>query len=148
MTTQQKKPSEELRAILDLIADSILESSDEELLEEATEIYANPQEASEEVRLVLLSAVKAHRQRKLDAARTQYEQNVSELKQQEFQLPDSPAARRALLVNTITKIPNSDSTQLTAQFRDAEKISDKDVESSLKQLHALGLLEANLEDKG
>jgi hypothetical protein len=62
------------------------------------------------------------------------------VKERDFAIPATAAERRSLLDAFLASYQASGMTGLTAQFRDLKSVSDADVESTLRQLDALGAL--------
>lgn len=122
------------------LAESVAETSDEEILEETREQGEDPRAAASHVRNVLFSAAKDYQQRHLREAQRRYEQNVSAMKQKTYDLPKSANERRLLLDRVFSLQPAMKSAILTAQHRDFKSLTDTDIESYLKQLKELGAL--------
>ena len=144
-----KKPQnyeEELRAIMNALAESVAEASDEEILEETRTQGRDTTEAAGRVRNVLLNAAKAYRQRRLREAQQQYESHISAMGAKTYSLPTSAIERRRLLDLALSRQPAVRSA-LTAQYREFTSFTDHDVESCLMQLQELGLL-AGLSKRG
>jgi len=132
---------EELAAIMNTLAETVAEASDEDILSEIQEEGENPTEAAEHVRNVLLNATRTYRQRRLWEAQRQYETHISTMKQKTYNLPATAVEQRKLLDSILSRQPALRPAVLTAQFRDFETLSDADVESYLKQLQELGVLD-------
>ncbi len=131
----------ELRAIMDALAESVAEAPDEEIIAETREAGEDPTRAAERVRDVLKSAVKAYEQRHLRRAQKAYENRVESIRQRPFTLPPTPESRRKLFTLVMTRKPELRSALLTAQQREFKEWTDADVQSCLKQLGALGVLD-------
>jgi len=71
-------PKEQLNSILEALAESLLEASDEQILEEATEAGEDIKKIEYQVKNILLRAAKAFRKQRLQEARTTYEKIVVE----------------------------------------------------------------------
>lgn len=136
----ERNYDEELARIMNGLAESTLEASDDELDEELREEGDAPERVAEEVRGVLRSAVKAHRQRNLLAAQKKYEDRLLHLEKKKYSLPDSIEDQRNLLMGLLASNSNVRSL-LTAQNRDFTDLPDSEVTSYLKQLHELGALD-------
>ena len=138
-----KKPEnyeEELEAIMFALAESVAEASDEEILEETRAQGEDPTEAAGRVRNVLLNAAKTYRQRRLREAHQQYEFHIAAMQGKTYHLPASAIERRRLLDLALSRQPAMRSA-LTAQYSEFTSLTDTDVESYLKQLQELGLLD-------
>ncbi len=137
-----KKPQnyeEELRAIMNALAESVAEASDEEILEETRAQGEDPTEAAGRVRNLLVNAATTYRQRRLREAQQQYESHIAAMREKIYLLPTSTIERRRLLDLVLSRQPAVRSA-LTAQYREFTSLTDNDVESCLKQLQELGLL--------
>jgi hypothetical protein len=133
---------EQLANIMSRLADSVLDLSDEEIFTEARERGMDPDVEAERVRNVLRQASKAHRQKKLQEAKRAYERQVAGMRTRRYDLPASPMERRELLAAVFAAKPDIQSAMLTAQHRDFRELSDTDVETFLKQLKELGVLDS------
>ena len=77
-----KKPEsyeEELVAIMNALAESVAEASDEEILEEARAQGEDPIKTARQTKDVLLNAAKRYRKKRLHEAQQQYEAHVAEM---------------------------------------------------------------------
>lgn len=133
---------EQLANIMNSLADSVLDLSDEELLAELRKEGVDPQAEAERTRQFLRQVSKAHRMRKLENAQLIYEKQVAEMRSKRYDLPTSSSKQRELLAAVFAARPDMQSAFLTAQHRNFEELSDTDVESFLKQLKELGVLGA------
>lgn len=133
MLNENSKYQDELYNIMNGIADSVLEMSDEEIEEEIREEGDN----TEEIRQVLLSAVKSCRLKSLREAKVRHETNVRLFQETKFDFPDSPEEKRSLIQSMLGSFTAQGSPQITAQFRDYECLPDEDLDSVLLQLYAL-----------
>lgn len=136
-----KGTEEKARRVLEAIAESVAEASDDEILEEMRAEGEDPTAVAQEVRSTLFRGVGAYKKAKLHAACEQHERQVEELRHKNFCLPDTPAAMRALLTKILTLVPEYGPALLTAQYRDFSELSDEDVRQHLVQLAHLGALE-------
>jgi hypothetical protein len=135
----------ELREVMNALAEAVAEASDEELLAEAQAEGLDLEAEAESVRAVLRRSVGKFKKRKLEQARRDYELAASALFTNKYSLPETPRERRSLLTNILTAQPQMQG-MLTVQFRELEQLSDEDIESSLKKLAELGILD-DLSDK-
>lgn len=136
-----KIAEEKARRVLEVIAESVAETSDDEILEDMRAEGKDPAAVAQEVRSALFRGVTAFKKAKLRAAHEQHERQVEELHHQNFSLPDTPAAMRALLAKILTLVPEYGPALLTAQYRDFSELSDEDVRQHLVQLAHLGAME-------
>jgi hypothetical protein len=137
-----KDPREQLSAIMNRIADSVLEMSDEEVLAEERENGIDPIKEAESIRAGLRRLSKIHRMRKLQEAEHRYEEHLARIKNSQYELPDSSESRRELLGAVFAARPDMQSVMLTAQHRNFDQLTERDIESCLRQLADLGVLDA------
>lgn len=135
---------EDLQAILDGLAESVAEESDDQLLAEVKESGQDANALLAHVKGVLRQAVKQTQQRPLRDSRKAYEARLSALQQSSYALPESADERRTLFMNVVAQNP-SVGGMLTAHFREFDKLEDDDIISCLRQLAGLGLLDAGSE---
>ena len=139
---------EDLQAILDGLAESVAEDSDDQLLAEVKESGQDPNALLVHVKGVLRQSVKQVQQRPLRDSRKAYEAHLSALQQSAYALPESADEQRALLMNIVAQNP-SVGGMLTAHFREFDELEDDDITSCLRQLADLGLLaEGSERDSG
>jgi hypothetical protein len=141
VSKQPETHEKELRAIMYALAESIAQASDEEILAEVREEGDNPEIEAEHIRSRLRDTAKAYQQQKLRAAQQQYDAHIAGMRNKEYALPTTPGARRTLLAAVFARIPELQTALLTAQYRDFSNLTDADIESQLKQLKELGVLD-------
>jgi len=127
---------------MNALGESVLEMSDKDIEEE---FGSMPLPRTLEI---VKAAAKSYSQEKLRAARTQYQEASNAIQANSFELPPSAADRRALLDALLASQLTQSLGSLTAQFRELTAVSDADVESTLKQLGALGILRKFREQSG
>ena len=125
---------EQYRLLMNALGESVLEMSDKDVEEE---FGSAPLPRTLEI---FSAAAKSYSQEKLRAARTQYKEASNAIQAHSFELPSSTTERRALLDALLASQLTQGLGTLTAQFRELTAVSDADVESTLKQLEALGVL--------
>lgn len=130
----------ELRAIMDALAESMAEASDEDVLREAREVGEDPRTTGDRVRNVLKRAAKDFEQRRLRAAEKTHAERVQSLRARSYTLPNTPEDRRKLFTLVITRKPELGRALVTLQNREFRSFTDADIQSCLEQLGALGLL--------
>jgi hypothetical protein len=135
MSDQSRNSRKELAKIMNALADSVTEMTDEEVRAE----LAEADQPVPSVKDILRKAVKQYRQRDLIAAQKSYEERVTALKRKPYNIPDSPAEQRRVLDILIANNA-SVRTMLTAQFRDFKEVPDSDLRGILEQLIELGIL--------
>lgn len=131
----------ELAAVWDALAETVAESSDQEILAQAREEGIDVHTTANRVRDILRHVVKARQQVKLREAQERYRKRILEIYQAQQALPQRSQDRRALLSAIFAKIPEMRSVLLTTQHREFEGLTDADVASCLKQLAYLGILD-------
>jgi hypothetical protein len=136
-----KSYDDELELLMSFLAESVAQMDDSQIKEE----YGNgPKPRTKEILRAELSNL---RKQKLRKARIEYESATRSLSSQSNDLPHSSSEQRAILSRILGRQPGLASLALTAQHRELRDLSDSDVESFLKQLAALGLLDSFLEGK-
>jgi FMN phosphatase YigB (HAD superfamily) len=140
-------PDKRLHALMDALAERELSLSDSEVLDDALAEGVDVKAEASEVRNVLLAGIQHARKRRLEAAKAAHEKAVASIKAAAFQLPKEPAARRALLSRVVQRRPEMREALVTLQHRNFESLSDGDVESALRQLQHLGILNDDPEHK-
>jgi uncharacterized protein with von Willebrand factor type A (vWA) domain len=135
------KHEEEVMHLMFGLAESLVEASPSEVLEEAEQNHVNLLDEAEEVRGILRSAARACLQRKLWESRQAYETAVAEMQVREYDLPETIAERRQLLDALLRERPDFEPIVMTAQHRNFSELTDEDVTSFLRQLKSLGLLD-------
>lgn len=140
--TDKKNYDDELSAIMNRAADSMLELPEEELLAEEREAGVDPVKEAERIRGVLRRVSKMLRLQKLEEAEHVYHEHLRRLKGRQHQLPESPTKRRELLAAVFASQPDMRPLMVTAQHRDFDQLTDGDVESFLRQLADLGILDS------
>lgn len=139
---KKKSYEEQLSAIMNRLGESVLDMSDEQALAEERERGNDPIKEAESIRNVLRQASKKHRMKKLELAERRYQEQITRLKKSQYELPDSAVKRRELLAAVFAARPDVQSVMLTAQHRNFDQLTDKDVESFLRQLADLDVLDS------
>lgn len=139
---KKKSYDEQLSAIMNHLADSVLDMSDEQVVAEEREKGNDPIGKAESVRHALRQASKKHRMRKLQLAERTYQEQVAKIKKSEYELPLSSIKRRELLAGIFAARPDVQSVMLTAQHRSFDQLTENDIESLLRQLADLGVLDS------
>ena len=129
-----------LYALMDALAETEACLSDKQVLEDAA-AEAVDAEPVGRVRSVLLAGIQRAKRRRLEEARGTYERAVASMGSISGWLPEGPAARRALLSRVVQRRPEMREAVVTLQHRNFESLSDDDVESALRQLHHLGIVD-------
>ena len=137
--SSNRTDAEKLHAILDSTAESIRESSDQDVLEEARLQGLDPGSEAARIRALMLQTVRSHQQRALRSARQAYEAQISG-SVQAASIPNTPAERRELFSFILAKQPQY-AELFTAQHREFTDLTDADIESYLEDLAELGVLQ-------
>lgn len=138
--SEMKDLPDRLRAVMEALAEHEDSLSDDEVLSDVAAAGVDAQAEAERVRNVLLGAVRKHKRSRLDRAEEEHRHEVAQIAAAAVRLPTTPMARRARLQRAVERAPRLRES-LTLQFRGLESISDEDVESALRQLQHLGLLD-------
>jgi hypothetical protein len=125
---------------MNALAEAVAEVSDQELLAEASEAGIDLEAEAESVRALLHRSVDKLKKRKLEQARRDYELASTALFEKKYKLPETPREKRELLTNILLARPQMQG-MLTVQFRELDQLSDEDIESSLRKLAELGVLD-------
>jgi hypothetical protein len=142
-----KDPRNRLAALMDALAEKVESMSDQEVLDDAAAEGIDVKAEGARVRGLLLGAVVSAKKERLAEAVAAHRKNVATLAQRAVRIPAAPSDRRALLMRSLERSPQMKEAIVTLQHRDFESFSDADVESVLKQLGALGLLDDDDESK-
>lgn len=130
----KRDPGQMLYALGNALADAAEHAPDAELLADARAAPAR----TEAVRTTLLDALKAAKKKRLAEATAAHSRAVLSLKGSAARLPSTPAARRALLHQTLNRRPE---LRVTVQFRDFDSLTDANVDGLLEQFSHLGILD-------
>jgi chaperonin cofactor prefoldin len=136
MSDKVRNYEQELANLMDNLAESVFEMSDDEARDEMKENG----ESTDYVRSVLRQAVKDHRQNRLVEAQQRYDERVAALSRKKFSLPSSIQEMREMLNSVLTSNPAVGDALLTAQYRDFNDLPDEEVPGYLRQLFELGVL--------
>lgn len=132
---------EEFNSFIEGLADSIMDASDEDLLEETREAGEAPAEIEQKVKALLHAAVDHVQEQRRHHARAEYERRSRELKRpKEFRIAGSFEEKRAWLNQVLSRKPVVHQL-VTVQFRDLGDLTEGDVDTILGKLDALGLLD-------
>lgn len=142
-----KNPKNPLAVVMDALAEQVESMSEEQVLADAAAEGVDVKAEGDRVRGVLLGAVVRAKKDRLAQAMESHRRNVASLAQRAVRIPRDPSDRRALLMRSLDKKPQMKEAVVTLQHRDFASFSDADVESVLKQLEALGLLDDDSENK-
>jgi DNA-binding ferritin-like protein (Dps family) len=139
MPNKPRNYKREFEAVMDALAQSIENASDEEILQDAIAAGENPEADARNLKDILLKSIQDSRQQRLRDARNSYQTAVRTFQSEQHELPVSPEEQRGLLSQVFTARPQMRDV-LTAQHRNFEDLTDADVDACLKKLAALGVL--------
>jgi hypothetical protein len=139
MGDKAKNDSERLARIIDGIEDSILNATDDEILQSAREENRNPAETSARLKGILGRAVRSQQQVELIAARAGYRRQAAAMAEATFELPKTREGRRTLFMAAMSQLPQLQPA-FTLQNRDFKDLSDDDIEVQLRKMALLDLL--------
>lgn len=145
MPDDNREYRKELRHLMNSLAESVAEASDEEILEEVRAAGEDPSSEAERLREILMRAVSAHKRETLREARDSYEREAARIRHGSDTLRQSIEEKRKLLASIFVARPQLQ-VAFTMQFRDdegtkAEELSEEEVDSYLRQLQDLGVLD-------
>lgn len=141
MGNRSRSHTERLARILDKLGEQIRTAPGEELLEAAREEGRDPAETTVRIRGLLQSTFKVHKQRALAEAKAGYQHEITSMSKRRFNLPKTAKGRRNWFLQVLAQAPQLQPA-FTIQNRDLSEISDDDIESHLKKLAQLGVLDA------
>lgn len=133
MISKPDKSSEEYFNLMNALADSAIDMTDEEIREDIAETG----DTAEQTRNLLFNAIKFAKQQALREAKREHEASVLSLKQIRFERPAAPAEKRGLIQSILAGMSAGEQEVLTAQFREFEDLPDEDLDRLLDQLYVL-----------
>ena len=139
MSKKKLDEAQQLENVLDALALSIEHDSDEEVLEDERLAGSSPAETLTSVQQTLAEALAEHQAEQRQRLRSHYEREVSSQKPSRPRSFGSLAEKVAFLTQVFTQRPQLQG-MLTAQHRNFDNLTEKDVDSYLDDLAALGLL--------
>jgi len=140
--TDATEHTKRLQMLLDAATESLLEASDEEILEDIRDTGCDPALIAKEARSAFARALQVRGQRRLQAAREglQRHRRASTGRERRQPIPADPAIRRKLLDRILARddLPHT----MTMAFREGGKeLPDDEVLSALEDLADLGFLD-------
>ena len=140
MTNKKLTGLEQLERLADSLVNDIIELSDEEILEDANELYDTPLLEIKRLKTIINNAVLLSGKSKLTDARNK----VNAHKQQTIKnnvLPISIAQKRTAIQNFLTKDPDLQQ-KITLAARKGEGIqTENDIEGMFEDMLELGLID-------
>lgn len=141
MTDTPRDYEQQLAEIMDTLAESTLEMTDEEIRLELKDEGLDPDVVVMEVRKLLNNTLKSYQQRLLLEAEQRYKESVSAITDQTSDLPESADAQREIINSILATNPQLGRGFLTAQARDFDSLPDEDLRAFVSQL--LNLIKHN-----
>ena len=141
----KRTDEEKLDALINALGDSVLEETDDEILEELHMEGIDIRAESARMKAMMLGTIKAFRQRALQTARASYERQIQQMEKRQYSIPKTPSERRKLF--TFFASQPQFAAFVTAQYRNLEDLTDNDIETYLEDLAELGVLEKLDPDK-
>ena len=140
MTDMPQDNERERRTILNALAESVAETSPEDLWRECREEGLDVESLANQAKTVIASAITRHKQGKLRRARAEYDARILSMGKRASPLPQSSGKRRELLTTVFAMKPDLRGV-LTAAGREFHALTDEDVDLLLRQLQHLGVLD-------
>jgi len=138
MTSKMNSPRKKLDRLADKLIDDLYETSDEEIMSEAKEDYADLNTAVSDVKNIWQFAQQAIGKRRLQTTKDSFKkERESTRKEAPSKVTDINEAR-LLLRNLINKTDITEKITLAA--RNLDDLSDQDVFNILKDLQELGAI--------
>lgn len=139
--TTPKTDPEKLATLMEALADRAETATDQEIIDDAVAAGLDVKAEAIRTRSLLAGAFLRAKKQRLSNADDAYARSVAALGERVVRLPATAAARKALLARAIQRRPEMRQSVMTLQNREFESFSDGDVESALRQMDALGLLD-------
>ena len=139
MPEKPRDYEKEWASFIDGLVDSELELSDQQILESVQAEGEDPNAIANNIRQLFKTTDKNFRQERLRKAKKEHEEQVSKIRSQKYILPKKENERRELFFDILKNLPSM-FPEFTFQNRNFKDLTDKDIESSLKQLVDLGLI--------
>lgn len=143
MNINDEKKLKELQALMTGMVESVLSASDEDILNEAREDGRDLNKDLFHTKSTLLASVQESKLHRLREARKRHERSVAAISATKASIPETAEERRNLLTAIFSRNASLKAGVLTAQHRDLKEMTDSDIESLLKELAALGLLDTS-----
>lgn len=131
---------EQIEQFWDVLAEDILEASDEDILEDVCAEGKNPQEIALQGRAIIEKAIRESGQRLREGVRQSYEKARDQLRETPVRLPRLYKDKLALVQACLAKHQFLRPALMTAQHRKFDKLTSEDLDDLLRQFHFLGLL--------
>jgi len=135
MTTNSNDARDALRRLADALAEDVLNAPDSEILEDAAEIYGDPEKLAADMLKLFEQTASEQGKERLAAARTAV---AADRRRPAAVVLLPPADARRRLQQLIAADPET-ARKLTAAARKGERLSDDDVQSMLEDFEELGV---------
>jgi len=140
MSNKDRNDEKERTSLFEALAESVLESSDADLLNELRAEGQDPDAIAQRASQLIQAAIKAVAEAKRREARQAYEASVASLKAGQYRIPAGIGEQRTLLGLVFAQNPNVGRV-LTLQHRALKALSEADVKGYLEKLGELGFLD-------
>jgi hypothetical protein len=131
MSNDSRNYEQELARLMDAMAESVAEMSEEDV---ALELAEEERDSTEQVRELLRDSIKASKQKPLMEAQARYEKHLAAMERKKHEIPSALSEQRKMIASILAGNPQFGTGLLTAQYRDFTQLPDEDVESYLRQL--------------
>ena len=135
MTTNSNDARDALRRLADALAEDVLSAPDSEILEDAAEIYGDPEKLAADMLKLFEQTASEQGKERLEAARLAV---AADRRRPAAVVRLPPAEARRRLQQLIAADPET-ARKLTAAARKGERLSDDDVQSMLEDFEELGV---------
>lgn len=141
MIIGDKQKKDEWANVMNSLAESVLEMSDEEILEDIEE----EGDSSQEIKQIMQNAIATYRKTNLLRAREQYDKRLASIQNVSYEIPKTSDEKRSLIESMLGSMSSQGSSAITLQYRDYESLPDEDLDGVLQQLFALKSIEESEE---
>ena len=135
MTTNSNDARDALKRLADALAEDVLSAPDGEILEDAAEIYGDPEKLAADMLKLFEQTASEQGKERLAAARLAV---AADRRRPAAVVRLPPAVARRRLQQLIAADPET-ARKLTAAARKGERLSDDDVQSMLEDFEELGV---------
>ncbi len=135
MTTNSNDARDPLRRLADALAEDVLNAPDSEILEDAAEIYGDPEKLAADMLKLFEQTASEQGKERLEAAQLAV---AADRRRPSAVVRLPPAVARRRLQQLIAADPET-ARKLTAAARKGERLSDDDVQSMLEDFEELGV---------
>lgn len=140
MATRDQSHEEGFQDVINRAAESVLDATDQEILEEMRLAGDDPEQAAEQLRALLRDAAERGRKHRLAVWQERWKRSVTRIEALDLRLPATPAERLDLLYAVVEAEPQL-RQMITVQHHELKDLPDEDVSRYLRQLADLGALD-------